>query len=71
MFNTPGGNNMGSYSDPRADKLIDASISGRTRRSYFERRLAAALRAPKLHAHHVAIRPHLAVSVLMGIARIG
>jgi len=29
---------------------IDASISGRTRRSYFERRLAAALREPKLHA---------------------
>ena len=28
VFNTPGGNNMGSYSDPRADKLIDASISG-------------------------------------------
>jgi ribosomal protein S18 acetylase RimI-like enzyme len=29
---------------------IDGSISGRTRRSYFERRLAAALREPKLHA---------------------
>jgi predicted N-acetyltransferase YhbS len=29
---------------------IDASLSGRTRRAYFERRLAAALRAPKLHA---------------------
>jgi predicted N-acetyltransferase YhbS len=29
---------------------IDASISGRTRRSYFERRLAAAKREPKLHA---------------------
>jgi predicted N-acetyltransferase YhbS len=29
---------------------IDGSISGRTRRSYFERRLAAAVREPKLHA---------------------
>lgn len=28
---------------------IDASIGGRSRRSYFERRLAAALRAPGLH----------------------
>jgi predicted N-acetyltransferase YhbS len=33
---------------------IDASISGRTRRGYFERRLAAALRAPKLHAQYAA-----------------
>jgi predicted N-acetyltransferase YhbS len=33
---------------------IDESISGRTRRSYFERRLAAALRAPKLHAQFAA-----------------
>jgi ribosomal protein S18 acetylase RimI-like enzyme len=29
---------------------IDAALAGRTRRVYFERRLAAALRAPKLHA---------------------
>jgi predicted N-acetyltransferase YhbS len=29
---------------------IDASITGQTRRSYFERRLAMALRQPKLHA---------------------
>ncbi len=29
---------------------IDAALSGRTRRAYFERRLAAALRAPQLHA---------------------
>jgi peptide/nickel transport system substrate-binding protein len=28
VFNSPGGNNLGSYSDPRADKLITASISG-------------------------------------------
>ena len=28
VFNTPGGNNLGSYSDPQADKLINASISG-------------------------------------------
>ena len=28
VFNTSGGNNLGSYSDPTADKLINASISG-------------------------------------------
>jgi peptide/nickel transport system substrate-binding protein len=28
VFNTPGGNNLGGYSDPTADKLITASISG-------------------------------------------
>jgi peptide/nickel transport system substrate-binding protein len=28
VFNTPGGNNLGSYSDPTADKLINASVSG-------------------------------------------
>jgi len=33
---------------------IDAAISGRTRRGYFERRLAAALRQPKLHAQYAA-----------------
>ncbi len=33
---------------------IDAAIEGRTRRAYFERRLAAALRAPKLHAQFAA-----------------
>ena len=31
---------------------IDASITGRTRRSYFERRLAMALLEPKLHAQY-------------------
>jgi predicted N-acetyltransferase YhbS len=31
---------------------IDGSITGRTRRSYFERRLAMALREPKLHAQY-------------------
>jgi len=33
---------------------IDASISGRTRRNYFERRLALALRDPQLHAQYAA-----------------
>jgi len=33
---------------------IDAAIEGRSRRAYFERRLAAALRAPKLHAQFAA-----------------
>jgi peptide/nickel transport system substrate-binding protein len=28
VFNTPGGNNFGSYSDPTADRLITASITG-------------------------------------------
>ncbi len=35
--------------DLEAVVAIDSSISGRTRRSYFERRLAVALREPKLH----------------------
>ena len=33
---------------------IDAVIEGRPRRTYFERRLAAAVRAPKLHAQFAA-----------------
>ena len=33
---------------------IDAAIEGRPRRTYFERRLAAAVRAPKLHAQFAA-----------------
>ncbi len=33
---------------------IDSAIEGRSRRVYFERRLAAALRAPKLHAQFAA-----------------
>jgi len=33
---------------------IDAAIEGRSRRVYFERRLAAALRSPKLHAQFAA-----------------
>jgi ribosomal protein S18 acetylase RimI-like enzyme len=33
---------------------IDAAIGGRTRRAYFERRLDAALREPKLHAQFAA-----------------
>ena len=33
---------------------IDAAIEGRTRRGYVERRLAAAVRAPKLHAQFAA-----------------
>jgi len=34
---------------------IDAAIEGRPRRTYVERRLAAALRAPKLHAQFAAM----------------
>ena len=33
---------------------IDAAIEGRPRRTYFERRLAAAVRSPKLHAQFAA-----------------
>jgi predicted N-acetyltransferase YhbS len=33
---------------------IDAALTGRTRRAYFERRLAAALRQPKLHLQFAA-----------------
>ncbi len=33
---------------------IDAVLTGRTRRAYFERRLAAALRQPKLHLQFAA-----------------
>ncbi len=33
---------------------IDATLSGRSRRPYFERRLASALREPKLHAQFAA-----------------
>lgn len=33
---------------------IDAAIEGRPRRAYFERRVAAALRQPKLHAQYAA-----------------
>ena len=34
---------------------IDAAIEGRTRRAYFQRRLDAALRAPKLHVQIAAV----------------
>ena len=33
---------------------IDAQITGRSRRAYFERRLQAALRAPGLHTQFAA-----------------
>ena len=33
---------------------LDAAGSGRTRRAYFERRLAAALRQPQLHLQFAA-----------------
>ena len=33
---------------------IDAALAGRTRRAYFERRLAAALRQPALHLQFAA-----------------
>ena len=41
-------------SDLDAVVAIDATIVGRTRRAYFERRLAAALRQPKLHLQFAA-----------------
>ncbi len=41
-------------SDLDAVVAIDAAIEGRSRRAYVERRLAAALREPKLHAQFAA-----------------
>jgi predicted N-acetyltransferase YhbS len=41
-------------SDLDAVVAIDAELMGRTRRAYFERRLAAALRQPKLHIQFAA-----------------
>jgi len=50
---------------------LDAALSGRTRRAYFERRLAAALRQPELHLQFVAeedgaFRGHALARVLEG-----
>lgn len=50
---------------------LDAALTGRTRRSYFERRLAAALRQPELHLQFAAeeggaLRGHALARVLEG-----
>ncbi len=50
---------------------LDAALSGRTRRAYFERRLAAALRQPELHLQFAAeedgaVRGHALARVLEG-----
>ena len=50
---------------------IDAAITGRTRRAYFERRLAAALRQPEVHVQYAieesgAFRGHVLGRVLEG-----
>ena len=50
---------------------LDAQVSGRTRRAYFERRLAAALRQPELHVQFAAeeggaLRGHTLARVLEG-----
>jgi GNAT superfamily N-acetyltransferase len=50
---------------------LDASVTGRTRRAYFERRLAAALRQPELHLQFTAeengaFRGHAMARVLEG-----
>lgn len=50
---------------------LDASLLGRTRRAYFERRLAAALRQPELHLQFAAedggaLRGHALARVLEG-----
>jgi predicted N-acetyltransferase YhbS len=50
---------------------LDAALSGRTRRAYFERRLAAALRQPELHLQFAAeedgvFRGHALARVLEG-----
>jgi predicted N-acetyltransferase YhbS len=50
---------------------LDAALTGRTRRAYFERRLAAALRQPELHLQFAAeedgaLHGHLLARVLEG-----
>jgi predicted N-acetyltransferase YhbS len=50
---------------------LDAEVGGRTRRAYFERRLAAALRQPELHVQFAAeeggvLRGHALARVLEG-----
>jgi len=45
---------------------IDAVLGGRTRRAYFERRLAAALRAPKLHVQFAVHRNRALAGYVLG-----
>jgi ribosomal protein S18 acetylase RimI-like enzyme len=45
---------------------IDATIEGRSRRSYIERRLRAALREPRLHAQFAAVDARGLVGYLLG-----
>jgi len=45
---------------------IDALLEGRTRRAYFERRLAAALRAPKLHVQFAVDRSRGLAGYVLG-----
>jgi GNAT superfamily N-acetyltransferase len=58
-------------SDLDAVVALDAEVAGRTRRAYFERRLAAALRQPELHVQFAAdedgvLRGHALGRVLEG-----
>lgn len=57
--------------DLNAVVALDAALAGRTRRAYFERRLAAALRQPELHLQFAAeeggaFRGHALARVLEG-----
>ena len=45
---------------------IDAAVEGHTRRAYFERRLDAALREPKLHAQFAAVDEHGLAGYILG-----
>src|SRR5215471_2948877 len=44
-----------AHDDLCAVVAMDTALEGRSRRTYFERRLAAALREPKLHAQFAAV----------------
>ena len=50
---------------------IDAALSGRSRRDYFERRLAAARRKPELHAQFAADDEGALCGFILGCAMLG
>ena len=57
--------------DLNAVVAIDAEIEGRSRRDYIERRLAAALREPALHAQFAAIEGEVLVGYVLARVLVG
>ena len=57
--------------DLNAVVAIDAEIEGRTRRDYIERRLAAALREPALHAQFAAVEGNTLVGYVLARTLVG